>query len=79
MKYPIALPWSASSRPRHRLRRDAGLAGQPYFVAADGKKPNLHPGADGKALEEMKSLLPYMDPQVTTFDQPKVQQQLYNG
>ena len=27
----------------------------------------------------MKSLLPYMDPQVTTFDQPKVQQQMYNG
>jgi multiple sugar transport system substrate-binding protein len=27
----------------------------------------------------MKSLLPYMDPQVTTFDQPKVQQQLFNG
>ena len=27
----------------------------------------------------MKSLLPYMDPQATTFDQPKVQQQLYNG
>ena len=27
----------------------------------------------------MKSLLPYMDPQVTTFDQPKVQQQMFNG
>ena len=27
----------------------------------------------------MKGLLPYMDPQVTTFDQPKVQQQLFNG
>ena len=27
----------------------------------------------------MKGLLPYMDPQVTTFDQPKVQQQMFNG
>ena len=27
----------------------------------------------------MLSLKPYMDPQVTTFDQPKVQQQMYNG
>ena len=27
----------------------------------------------------MLALKPYMDPQVTTFDQPKVQQQMYNG
>ena len=32
-----------------------------------------------EALEAMIALMPYMDPQVTTFDQPTVQQQMYNG
>ena len=41
--------------------------------------PNFDQEPTAKALEQLKSLLPYMDPQVTTFDQPKVQQQLYNG
>jgi multiple sugar transport system substrate-binding protein len=43
------------------------------------KKPNFTAPEAAKAFEEMKGLLPYMDPQVTTFDQPKVQQQLFNG
>ena len=49
------------------------------FVDPETKEPQFTSPESKKALEEMKSLLPYMDPQVTTFDQPKVQQQMYNG
>jgi len=48
------------------------------FLDSSGK-PQFASAEAGKALEQMKSLLPYMDPQVTTFDQPKVQQQMFNG
>lgn len=48
------------------------------FLDSSGK-PQFTSGESRKALEAMKSLLPYMDPQVTTFDQPKVQQQMFNG
>ena len=49
------------------------------FVDPDTKKAKFDSRESKQALEEMKSLLPYMDPQVTTFDQPKVQQQMFNG
>ncbi|NNG19657.1 extracellular solute-binding protein [Naumannella sp. ID2617S] len=78
MKYPVALPWLASA--------DIGtwygnmmLAQGKTFVDPATKKPNFTSPEAKTALEEMKALLPYMDPQVTTFDQPKVQQQMYNG
>jgi len=48
------------------------------FVAEDGT-PQFDTEAAATALDIMLELQPYMDPQVTTFDQPKVQQQLYNG
>ena len=48
------------------------------FATADGEVTLDTPEAK-EALEAMLSLQPYMDPQVTTFDQPKVQQQMYNG
>ena len=35
--------------------------------------------AAARAFTELRSLLPFMDPQVTTFAQPAVQQQMYNG
>jgi multiple sugar transport system substrate-binding protein len=78
MKYPIALPWSASSDISTAYKATLNSLGK-NFVADDGKTPNYTTPESTKAFEEMKSLLPYMDPQVTTFDQPKVQQQLYNG
>ena len=48
------------------------------FVTADNKVTLDTPQAK-QALEALLSLKPYMDPEVTTFDQPKVQQQMYNG
>jgi len=78
MKYPLALPWSASSDISTAYKATLNSLGK-NFVAEDGKTPNYDTPESTKALEEMKSLLPFMDPQATTFDQPKVQQQLYNG
>jgi len=77
MDYPIALPWLATS--------DIGTSFQAAmnsldadFVSEDGTVTLDTPEAK-QALQSMLSLKPYMDPQVTTFDQPKVQQQMFNG
>ena len=78
MKYPLALPWSASSDISTGYKATLNSLGK-NFVADDGKTPNFTTEESTQAFEEMKSLLPFMDPQATTFDQPKVQQQLYNG
>ena len=77
MKYPIALPWLATARHRHRLPVRVGSLGSSMSTRTPRRQTSDRRGRQG--LEEMKGLLPYMDPQVTTFDQPKVQQQLYNG
>ena len=78
IKYPIALPWLANADIVTGYGAALTSQGVPYVDQAT-KKPNMDSPASTKALEQMKSLLPYMDPQVTTFDQPKVQQQLFNG
>jgi multiple sugar transport system substrate-binding protein len=78
MKYPIALPWLASGDIGTAYRAALSSLGK-FYVDPATKKPNFETPEAAKAFEEMKGLLPYMDPQVTTFDQPKVQQQLFNG
>ena len=78
MEYPLALPWSASADISTGYKATLNSLGK-NFVAEDGKTPNFTTEESTQAFEEMKSLLPFMDPQATTFDQPKVQQQLYNG
>ena len=78
VKYPIALPWLASADIVTAFDAALGSLGvdmtDPKTKTANFDKP-----AATKAFEELRSLLPYMDPQVTTFDQPRVQQQMYNG
>lgn len=78
MKYPIALPWLASGDITTAYGNAMGSQQTPW-VDQETKQPNFTSPASVTSLEEMRSLLPYMDPQVTTFDQPKVQQQLFNG
>ncbi len=78
MKYPIALPWLATGDISTQYQATLNSLGKD-FVDPETKKPQFESAESKKALEEMKSLLPYMDPQVTTFDQPKVQQQMFNG
>jgi ABC-type glycerol-3-phosphate transport system substrate-binding protein len=78
IKYPIAMPYNAQADIVTGFGAAMGSQGTMYVDDAT-KKPQLTSEASVKALEQMKSLTPYMDPQVTTFDQPKVQQQLFNG
>lgn len=76
--YPLALPWLASGDITTAFDAALGSLGQDY-VDPETKTANLDSPEAAQALEELKSLVPYMDPQVTTFDQPAVQQQMYNG
>jgi sorbitol/mannitol transport system substrate-binding protein len=78
MKYPIAFPMLASGDLATAYGSAMASLGKP-LVDATTKRPNFDTPESAKALQSLKDLLPLMDPQVTTFDQPKVQQQLYNG
>ncbi|WP_114559429.1 ABC transporter substrate-binding protein [Desertihabitans aurantiacus] len=78
IQYPLALPWLSSSDIGTAYKAALGSQGVDY-VDPDTREPLFTSEESRTALEEMKSLVPYMDPQVTTFDQPKVQQQLFNG
>jgi sorbitol/mannitol transport system substrate-binding protein len=77
MKYPIALPWLATSDIATSFQATMNSLGADY-VDSSGT-PTLDSPEAKAALKAMLALKPYMDPQVTTFDQPKVQQQMYNG
>lgn len=78
MKYPIALPWLATGDISTAYGAALGSQGKTFADPAT-KTPTGSSPESKVALEQMKTLLPFMDPQVTTFDQPKVQQQMYNG
>jgi multiple sugar transport system substrate-binding protein len=78
VRYPLALPLLASSDIITAYDSALGSLGVD-LVDRQTKRPNFDTPAAAKAFEELRSLLPYMDPQVTTFAQPAVQQQMYNG
>ena len=78
VKYPIAMPLLASGDISTRFMIGLFSQGTTY-VDPTTKKPMFNSAQGKKALQSLKDLTPYMDPQVTTFDQPKVQQQLFNG
>ncbi|WP_309128752.1 extracellular solute-binding protein [Microbacterium sp.] len=77
MEYPIALPWLATADVTTSYEAAMNSLGAD-FATAEGEVTLDTPEAK-QALEALLALKPYMDPQVTTFDQPKVQQQLFNG
>ncbi|MHA6784295.1 ABC transporter substrate-binding protein [Pseudonocardia saturnea] len=76
--YPIALPLLASADISTAYDAALGSLGVDY-VNAETRTPNFDTPEAATAFEELRSLAPFMDPQVTTFDQPRVQQQMYNG
>ncbi|KNC18520.1 hypothetical protein AC792_11690 [Arthrobacter sp. RIT-PI-e] len=77
IEYPIAMPWSATADISTNYQAAMNSEGAD-FISEDGEA-QFTTEESRTALEGMKSLLPYMDPQVTTFDQPSVQQQMFNG
>lgn len=76
--YPLALPLLSSGDLATAYVAALGSLGKQYVDPAT-KRPNFDTPESKKAIEAIKSLLPYMDPEVLTFDQPRVQQQLFNG
>ncbi|NIK61585.1 ABC transporter substrate-binding protein [Kribbella shirazensis] len=78
IKHPLALPWLASSDIITAYDAALGSLGTNLTDPA-GKTANLDTPQSKQALQELLSLRPFMDPEVTTFDQPAVQQQLFNG
>lgn len=76
--HPLALPWNAQGDLATSFDGVLSSLGGGYVDDAT-KKPTLDDAKTKQALEEMLALKPFMDPQVTTFDQPAVQQQMYNG
>jgi len=77
MAYPLALPLLSSGDLGTAYVAALGSLGKQY-VDPDTGRPNFDTEESKQAIEEIKELLPYMDPQVLTFDQPRVQQQLFN-
>lgn len=77
MQNPLALPFLSSSDIGTAYVAALGSLGKQY-VDVDTGRPNFDSPESRTALESLKSLTQYMDPQVLTFDQPKVQQQLFN-
>ena len=75
-KYPVAMPLLSSGDITTRY--NMGMYSQGKDLA-DGTKSTFDTPASTNVLKTLHELAPYMDPQVTTFDQPKVQQQLFNG
>jgi len=77
MEYPIALPWLATADVSTSFQATMNSLGADFVN--EGGDVTLDTPEAQEALEAMMALMPYMDPQVTTFDQPTVQQQMYNG
>lgn len=76
--FPLALPLLASADIATGFDAAMGSLGadftNPETMEANFDKPEAK-----AAFDQMISLRPFMDPEVTTFDQPAVQQQMYNG
>lgn len=78
IEHPLALPWLASADIATAYDAALGSLGMNY-TDPENLKANFDTPEAARAFEELKSLKPFMDPEVTTFDQPAVQQQMYNG
>lgn len=78
VRYPLALPLLASSDIATAYDAALGSLGTDY-VDRDTMRANFDTPQAAEAFEQLRALKPVMDPQVTTFAQPAVQQQMYNG
>lgn len=78
MEYPIALPLLADADIVTAYDAALGSLGAD-LTDPETMTANLDSPESKEAIEQLLALKPYMDPEVTTFDQPAVQQQMYNG
>lgn len=78
LKHPLALPLLASADIVTAYGAALGSLGL-SLVNPTTKTANFDTPRAKQAFQELMSLKPFMGQDVTTFDQPAVQQQLYNG
>lgn len=78
IQYPVALPLKADFDIATAYDMALGSLGVD-LTDAETLTGNFDAPEAKEAFVELMSLTSYMDPQVTTFDQPAVQQQMYNG
>lgn len=76
MQYPIALPFADSTSTMYE--QVMASQGKSYIDPTTNEPTFATPEAE-KGLQALVDLAPYMDPQVIALNQPKVQQQLFNG
>lgn len=77
MAYPVALPYGDNTSTLYEQMMNSQGVHNVYTDASG--QVNWTSSQSTKALSALRALAPYTDPQVISFDQPRVQQQLYNG
>lgn len=77
MQYPVALPFADNTTTLY-ANTMYSQGKLPYYDNGN-MTPNLTSPQAMKGWKSIADLAPYMDPQVISLSQPKVQQQLYNG
>ena len=77
MQYPVALPFGDNTTTLY-ANTMYSQGKLPYYDNGS-MTPNLTSPQAMKGWKSIADLAPYMDPQVISLSQPKVQQQLYNG
>ena len=75
VKYPLALPLADNVSTLY----EGAMSSQGLSYVDDAGKPTFDTPQAAKAVSALADLAPYMDPQVISYDQPRVQQQLFNG
>lgn len=77
MQYPIALPLLSTNDVGYIFEGMLNSLGSDYVNEAG--EVTLDTPEARTALQELVALTEYMDPEFGTFDQPRVQQQMFNG
>ncbi|MEU5363993.1 extracellular solute-binding protein [Streptomyces sp. NPDC005925] len=75
-KHPVALPFSDSTSTL--FEQTMSSQGKTY-VNPENKAPTFDTPEAAKGVKALKDLVPYMDPDVFAFNQPRVQQQMVTG
>lgn len=75
-KHPVAMPLADNTSTLYEQLMSA--QGSSY-VRSGGTKTTFDTPEAKTSLQTLADLRPFMDPQATAFDQPRVQQQLLNG
>lgn len=76
MEYPLALPFADNTSTL--FEQVMASQGKSYLDPATNQPTFTTPEAE-RGLQALVDLAPYMDPEVIALNQPKVQQQLFNG